>query len=251
MSARPTIEKEIIEAQRRLAGMDKEIRELRDYINASERGLSRMSDALQKITQEGIGRARADLARRELEAQRLRDELAQNSRLLAKMDEITRKEHEVARMEQEQERLIALLEQHRADLLRLRGDFELMVNPISAPPCEVVLPNNQRIVLDPARGEYIIGSVDSSGRMVPDINLTPFGGTAGGISRRHASLRYSNGTWQIVDLESTNGTFVNNHPIPPNTPFVLQDKTTIRIGKTEPAIQVYFRFIPSSSTRRL
>ncbi|HEU4328356.1 MAG TPA: FHA domain-containing protein [Roseiflexaceae bacterium] len=249
MSARPTIEKEIAESQKRITAMEKEIRELRDYINNNERGLGRMSDTLQKITQESITRARADLAHREIEAQRVRDELTQNQRILGKMEEVARKEQEIARLEQEQERIIALLEQHRADLLIVRGEYEKLVNPVVAPACELVLPDNRRIALDPNKGEYVLGSQDADTRSVPDIDLMMFGGLNSGISRRHTSLRYEGGAWLVSDLGSTNGTFVNDRQLPAHSPFVLQDKSVIRLGNSDPAVQLFFRYV--TKTRRL
>ena len=48
------------------------------------------------------------------------------------------------------------------------------------------------------------------------------------VSRFHAHIQLQGGSWQIEDLNSSNGTFVNNQPI--QTPRPLRPGDTIRIG---------------------
>jgi pSer/pThr/pTyr-binding forkhead associated (FHA) protein len=54
-----------------------------------------------------------------------------------------------------------------------------------------------------------------------------------GVSRRHAEIRHQGGEWLIVDLESTNGTFVNGVRIPAYEPHPLRDGDRIRLGRAE------------------
>lgn len=49
------------------------------------------------------------------------------------------------------------------------------------------------------------------------------------VSRRHAEITYEHGTWMIVDLNSTNGTLVNNTDI---TEVALHDGDLITVGLT-------------------
>ena len=54
-----------------------------------------------------------------------------------------------------------------------------------------------------------------------------------GVSRRHAVLmRQPEGNWALVDLDSTNGTFLNGdeEPIPANHPLALSDGDQIHLG---------------------
>ena len=51
------------------------------------------------------------------------------------------------------------------------------------------------------------------------------------VSRRHAELTPDDGRWWIRDLDSTNGTFVNDQPVLDRTP--LQPGDRIRCGDTE------------------
>jgi hypothetical protein len=243
MSTRPTIEKEINDARRVIANVEKEVKQLRDWISANERALAGMSDTLQKITEEGIAKARADLAHKENELQRLRTSLADNQKILSKIDEIEKKEREIAKLEEEQERIIVLLEKHRSELIQLKSEYDAITTPSVIAPCELVLPDNQRISLDVAKGEYVIGCLDTESRNVPDIDLNPVGGLTQGVSRRHAIIRFVNGQWTITDLGSTNGTFVNERQITPNAPTILQDKSKLRLGN----VLMFFRYITKTT----
>lgn len=51
------------------------------------------------------------------------------------------------------------------------------------------------------------------------------------VSTRHAELRQINGDWTLVDLGSTNGTFIDDERI--HEPHVLSTGTPARIGQTE------------------
>ncbi|HEX2026318.1 MAG TPA: FHA domain-containing protein, partial [Actinomycetota bacterium] len=50
-----------------------------------------------------------------------------------------------------------------------------------------------------------------------------------GASRRHAEIRRDGGDFVVVDLGSTNGTLVNDHPVSQAT---LEDGDRITIGRT-------------------
>jgi predicted component of type VI protein secretion system len=62
------------------------------------------------------------------------------------------------------------------------------------------------------------------------------------VSRRHALIEYNGlGTWEIEDLRSRNGTFVNGQPLPPNTRMPLNDGDRVSLGGgTPPGIELQF-----------
>jgi hypothetical protein len=245
MSTRATIEKELNDARTLVSTIEKDVKQLRDWISASERSLSSLQESLRRITEESIARARADLAHRENELQRQRDTIAANERLLAKLVAIGRTEEEILILEKKQDDIIVLLERYRAELRQLKMEFEEMTNPVVAAQCELVLPNNQRVALDPNKPDYTIGCRDSDLQGAPDIDLVPFGGNGQGVSRRHATISYTDGRWFITDLGSTNGTFLNEKTIVPNAPTALYDKTKIRLGN----VMLFFRHV--NKTTRL
>ena len=128
---------------------------------------------------------------------------------------------------------------HRAELRQLQLSYEELTRPIVQAPCELVLPNNQRVPLNAQQAEYVIGWRDARTLVGPEIDLTAIGGSSQGVSRQHAVMRSSAGRWTIEDMGSTNGTYLNESPLAAHTPRPLQDKTTIRVG----TIQLYFRYV--------
>lgn len=239
MSDRPSIEKELSDTKQTIGQLEKDIKQLRDWISTNERAVGGMPESLRRITEDGITRARADLAQRENEMQRLRGRLADNQRLLSLLVDMDRKARDIATLEQEQEKIIVLLERHRAELRQLQLSYEELTRPVIQAPCELVLPNNQRLPLDGQQAEYVIGWQDARTLVGPAIDLTAIGGSSLGVSRQHAVLRCNAGRWTIEDMGSTNGTFLNESPLAAHTPMLLQDKTTIRVGQ----IKLYFRYV--------
>ncbi len=65
MSDRPSIEKELADTQQTISQLEKDIKQLRDWISSNERAVSGMPESLRRITEDGITRARADLAQRD------------------------------------------------------------------------------------------------------------------------------------------------------------------------------------------
>jgi hypothetical protein len=245
MSDRPSIEKEINDNKQTINQLDKDIQQLREWIRTNERAVGGMPESLRRITEDGITRARADLAHRENEMQRLRGALADNQKLLNLLIDMDRKAQDIATLEQEQEKIVVLLERHRAELRQLQLSYEELTHPLAQAPCELVLPNNQRIPLDAQQAEYVIGWRDARALVGPEIDLTSMGGSSLGVSRQHAVMRCSAGQWTIEDMGSTNGTYLNDSLLAPHTPALLQDKTTIRVGN----VKLFFRYI--TQTMRL
>ena len=241
MTDRPALEQAIAENRRMVTQIERDMRQLRDWLANSERTVAGMPDSLRGITEDGIIRARADLSQRENDTRLIRDTLASQERQLALLNEIERKQRDIFNLEREQERIIAMLSRYRAELSQFQSSYEATTRPVvSLPPSELVLPSNSRVPLDQQRGEYLIGWGDAtSGARQPDIDLGPLGGGSLGVSRNHAIIRLRNGQWEVEDLGSTNGTFINEAQIAPRTPTFLLDKTTVRVGN----IKLFFRYI--------
>ena len=65
----------------------------------------------------------------------------------------------------------------------------------------------------------------------PLVDLTDLGALDYGISRVHALIRKVGKGYQITDLNSTNGTWVDSHRIKPETPTPLQSGDRIRLAR--------------------
>jgi pSer/pThr/pTyr-binding forkhead associated (FHA) protein len=81
----------------------------------------------------------------------------------------------------------------------------------------------------PREKGLIIGRTQKKG--VADIDLGPHGALDAGVSRQHAHLFLKGTTWQIDDLGSMNGTFVNETKIQSGVPVSLKNGDVIRCGK--------------------
>lgn len=63
------------------------------------------------------------------------------------------------------------------------------------------------------------------------VDLVPFGAIQLGVSRAHAVIRRVRNGYEIIDLESTNGTWVNSYKLEPDEPFFISSGDMIRLGR--------------------
>jgi pSer/pThr/pTyr-binding forkhead associated (FHA) protein len=109
--------------------------------------------------------------------------------------------------------------------------------PPVAPPPPAVAP---RLILDDGgtelplptdKAEIIVGREDPISGIFPEIDLTPYGGETGGVSRQHARLNQSAGQWTVTDLNSTNYTRVDGNKLDPSLPAPIKDGARIQFGR--------------------
>jgi pSer/pThr/pTyr-binding forkhead associated (FHA) protein len=98
-------------------------------------------------------------------------------------------------------------------------------------PRLVVVSTQIPVSLPGGKTEWLLGREDPGSNIFPDVDLTPHGPDAGGVSRRHCVIRYQGGQFSIMDLGATNNTFVNNMKLNPNTPQVLNHGDEVRLGR--------------------
>jgi hypothetical protein len=94
------------------------------------------------------------------------------------------------------------------------------------------------IVIAPV-GEFLIGRRDASSGVNPDLDLTPHGALEKGVSRTHAALRRGEEVLSIVDLDSSNGTFLNGQRLAAFQPRLLRDGDEIRLARL--TMHIYFK----------
>ena len=88
--------------------------------------------------------------------------------------------------------------------------------------------------------DFILGRGGGSEESAPpDLDLSTYGALDMGVSRAHAAMRRGDGVLAVVDLDSTNGTFLNGHRLAAHQPHLVRDGDEIRIGALP--IHVYFR----------
>jgi hypothetical protein len=88
-----------------------------------------------------------------------------------------------------------------------------------------------------ARLEFILGPMANQTLPLAD-EVTTIGSVAGNtvvladpaVSRKHAGIRKVEASYELADLGSTNGVYVNGHKVPKKT---LEPGDIIRVGNTE------------------
>lgn len=88
------------------------------------------------------------------------------------------------------------------------------------------------------RPAMLIGRVDESRAIFPDIDVTGLDGQGAGVSRRHAMLQARDNRVTIQDLGSANGTYINGRVLEPNMAYRVHDRDRLRLGQLE--LQVHF-----------
>ena len=98
-------------------------------------------------------------------------------------------------------------------------------------PRLVIDEGGKELPLPADKREFVVGREDPISGIFPEIDLTPFGGETGGVSRQHARISHTDGQWTITDLNSTNYTHVDGAKIEPSVPVPIKDGTRLRFGR--------------------
>ena len=83
----------------------------------------------------------------------------------------------------------------------------------------------------PLQGQTVLGRHDADRTEQPDIDLTAYDALERGVSAVHAAIRHSTDGVQIVDMGSTNGTYVNGRRLVAHQHYILHDGDEIRLGR--------------------
>ena len=81
------------------------------------------------------------------------------------------------------------------------------------------------------RNEYTIGRISEGQSIMPDIDLTAYNAYENGVSRLHAVLKKNNKQITIMDLGSSNGTYLNGTRLTPEQEYQLFHGNIIAFGK--------------------
>jgi pSer/pThr/pTyr-binding forkhead associated (FHA) protein len=137
---------------------------------------------------------------------------------------------------------------HDTFILGKNRSLRSMLDKRPAKPTDSTLPHTDVTLLVRGIPEHIIVSEEKSvvlGRMdmgnkgiQPDLDLNPYGATMRGVSRIHARLYMQDKHLYIVDLHSTNGTYVAGKRLEADTPTSLSNGAEVLLGSL--MIQVVF-----------
>ncbi len=80
--------------------------------------------------------------------------------------------------------------------------------------------------------EFVIGrKVDGTSESLLD--LAPLGGYHLGLSRRHAMIRKTKHGYEVIDLSSSNGTWLNGERLIPNKSYPLATGSQLRLARMQ------------------
>jgi pSer/pThr/pTyr-binding forkhead associated (FHA) protein len=103
---------------------------------------------------------------------------------------------------------------------------------------EFVILNSGRRVTLPLGEEIRIGRADPNKEIIPEVDLSDDDGAVLGVSRLHASLQSTENGVILVDLGSTNGTFLHEENLTAHESSCLESGDTFRLGEMQ--VQVFF-----------
>jgi pSer/pThr/pTyr-binding forkhead associated (FHA) protein len=83
----------------------------------------------------------------------------------------------------------------------------------------------------PLSKEVVIGRLDASHAVFPDVDLSNEQGAEKGVSRRHARISRRDDQVFIEDLNSLNGTFLNATRLVPELPYPLRAGDQVQLGR--------------------
>lgn len=85
-----------------------------------------------------------------------------------------------------------------------------------------------------------IGRADVAQNWHPELDVIPYGGGAPdlGVSRHQARLERQDSGFVVVDMGSTNGTYLNGHAAPYNQPVHLNDGDTLSFGALNTQVSI-------------
>lgn len=109
--------------------------------------------------------------------------------------------------------------------------------PVAAPPAALnnwvtlhLLDTGQVLPLA-ERNEFTLGRISEGQPIMPDVDLSPFQAYVRGVSRLHAVLKREASYVFLMDLGSSNGTFVNGKRLTPNVDHALSNGDVVALGK--------------------
>jgi hypothetical protein len=75
-----------------------------------------------------------------------------------------------------------------------------------------------------------VGRYDPETGVSPELDLAQAYGDEQGVSRMHALIQNSGQHVMLIDLNSTNGTWLNNYRLPAEQPYLLKSGDEVRFG---------------------
>jgi hypothetical protein len=109
--------------------------------------------------------------------------------------------------------------------------------PAASSAPRLVFDDGKQLMLPTDKRDLVIGREDPISGIFPEVDLTPYGGETGGVSRQHARLTNNNGQWTVTDLHSTNYTRVDGARVEPDVPMPVNNGARLQFGRVTMVFQ--------------
>lgn len=98
-----------------------------------------------------------------------------------------------------------------------------------------------------SRAEFVMGRrPETTAENSADLlDFSPLGGYGQGLSRRHAAIRRTEHGYEILDLGSSNGTWLNDERLTPNKYYSLASGSHLRLG----SMRLFVLYRPLAETK--
>lgn len=119
--------------------------------------------------------------------------------------------------------------------------------PLVAPPARGIalyLAEQSQPILLVYEEEFILGRASETNKPAggkPLIDLEPYGARAQGVSRQHLLIRRARGGYEAIDLNSANGTYLDEQRLAPRLPYPLHNGAMLRLGHLRLFLTFRFR----------
>ena len=94
--------------------------------------------------------------------------------------------------------------------------------------------------------EIVLGRSEAAAQGRQLLDLRDYNAYPYGVSRAHAMLRPEDGHVVLIDLGSTNGTYLNGRQLEPYVPYVVPDGAEIKLGE----LVMFMYYYRDSKVRR-
>jgi hypothetical protein len=88
------------------------------------------------------------------------------------------------------------------------------------------------------KGLIVIGRLEAGSDTKPDLDLTPYGAGQMGVSRQHVILFLTDDGPCVIDLNSTNGTWINGLYLEPGQKYQLRTGDRLELGSLKMLVRV-------------
>lgn len=122
-----------------------------------------------------------------------------------------------------------------ARLTNVQPTMFLPSAPESGPYLQIRWPNGQVFYFPVAEDGLLVGRSESVDLQIP--------ANYGFVSAAHFKIQKSGNQFEVLDLNSTNGTYLNNRSLKPNMPALLTSNAVVRLGDERFGVSFGFTFI--------